>query len=260
MNVLTHVYILNKIWLKQTFRGPSSWLIYLLFVCISFIFQWDEKYNSLRAFGSLLEYDDPRSTVLKVLFHRTFINFWVIFLFFFWIPKIQFKLANSFSISQTLWLKLNRTSHLSLALSRVVFLLWVAGSFALLSVFWSFLFSTYHQLTISSFQPSILGFLGFLLLSGSLTLTFTSFHRLSRDMSLVLATTFSFFPILLGFFKEHTKKIWTYFPHNQPILNFEEISPSIVRSYESSIWVAFVLLGIYLVKNSILELIYSKVR
>lgn len=260
MNLLTSIKVLTKIWLKQTFRGTTPWLLTLFFVGLSFIFQWDDKHNSLRAFGSMLEYDAPRETVLKVVLHRTFINFWIAFLFFFWIPKVQFKLASSFSISQTLWLKLNRTRHITLALSRVIFLILVSVAFALFSVIWSFIYSTYHQLTITSFQPSILGFLGFLLFSGSLTLTFTASHRLSKDLSLVLAMTFSFFPILLGFFKEHTKKVWAYFPHNQPILNFEEISPSIVRSYESSIWIALFLLGVYLIKNSILEHINSKLE
>ena len=116
------IHLITENYLRDILRSKGLWIPTFIFYTISLISYWDDNYQRLIVLMHAMVRGN-RPVALQTLFFDLYIA-WCIFVgLFFFFPKVITPIKDSFTISNTLWLKFANTTNLNLVFSRIYILL-----------------------------------------------------------------------------------------------------------------------------------------
>lgn len=201
-------YLLIKSDLKRGSLGAGYFAMTMCFVVITIIYSWHEHSLQLSGPGFIKEF--PSKTAAFQSHFWSWTNIWWFFSMFFiaWVMKI---IADSFTISNTLWLRLNNTTSFTLALSRVLYVITMALGIVIFAVIWVVLFGLKNSFFDKYLLLPFFFFLSvYFLLTGVIILFYTFWGTfLNQEFSSIILVFF----ILIGIslFKEKVNSSWIRF-------------------------------------------------
>lgn len=246
MNEIQKAWLLAKPYIEKLITDKGFWISFIFLFFCSFLYKWDSKNNLLTSilFSKSFKVVDAK-TGFNMLFYDFYIVWWYVILFIFVLSKILFPLKNSFTISETLWIKFNQTSNLTLAISRIIFILGSSVFLFLVSCFWMVVFCLFYQTPLDYLYIPILGLIAQVILSTSLVLWLCSYHKLRSDFSVLLSIAALIFPVFLKFLlKSNYNFLGDFFPHTMPLV-LSSVLPSTRLSYFSALILGVFLIVIY---------------
>ncbi len=155
-------------WLRPV--RQSAWVLIAAILMISgtLLFHWDSEARVLRlAFWTIARPD--REDGLLDLFREWSSVVWLLFLP--WLSRhVLLPLTNSFTVSESLWLRLAKTTHLTLALARGAVVVLAAVLLGSGMALWAAVFAYKQQVDWAPLLWIAAGVTGYVLLTGSLTI------------------------------------------------------------------------------------------
>ncbi len=248
MTELNKALILSKFNIISFFKSKGLWFSYFFCVLISIFNNWDDKRKSL-VLLNIPVYWDNRTTAFKSLFYEVY-NFWWILLIIVIIQKIMFPLKDSFTISNTLWLRFSYATPTTLAISRVFLVLFFVLFIIALSMIWLMLFLSKQNLDFNYiYLLPIWGLTGYILLSSSLLLLFDSNHLLNNNARIMIVLVSLFIPMGLFYFENKFTQIFDgFFPYSFPV-GFDKVEIYTQRAYLTSIFIGIIFLLTHIIKK-----------
>ena len=237
MSVLANAYYIARHNLSRQMRSPALGLFLLAGILSPFLLNWNETSATLNFLGMDLDtvFTAGRIWALHYAFYDLYRCNWLLVVFFVF-NWVLMPLTSSYTVSQSLWLRLSGASYVALALSRILQALFAALLILLVSLVWVVVFALRHGLNFGDLMPPIYGLLAYVIFSSGLIIIMFGkpTTRMTRRTAYVVLA-FSI-PILLYVIGKNLEVIhWSngYFPYTVPV-GWSDQNNEVIRAYESA--------------------------
>lgn len=234
--------------LRRAFLNKGLFAITTIIMMVTLLTSWDENLKQLSFFG-ISFYNGSRDVALQSLFIDWFNFWWILLIFIIIYPYFLVPLNDSFSISNLLWLKLNNSTNIDIAFSRVIFCVVFTLIFVVLATFWTFVFAIRHSIWQFSLLYPILGILSFLILTSGITLMLNSFSNRPPTNSILVPILAVSIPIILSLLDKQARSfLGDNFPNAMPF-SLTNLNSITIRAYISSIIIGVAAFMFHLIMN-----------
>lgn len=192
-------------------------------ILFSFSLSWDSNYPSLKLFGMNIDYsiENDDSKTFNYAYCDLYRTFWILFILPFIYRKILIPLASSFSVNQSLWLRMLNVNYVSVHLSRVYYFLFGAILISASSLIWGCLFIIFYNIDVIEIFKSYLALIGYLFFTSGLVFCLCWKKNINMDTRTALIFTSMSIPFLLFFFVTGSNipaYLNGYFPASYPYM------------------------------------------
>lgn len=193
----------------------SHWTL-KIFVLVGIIttlaLNWDTELERVKFFSIPIgKLGEEKIYALQDAFFDMFIIGWILSLLFYIKPLILSKVTNSFTISNSLWLKFMPITSMTKAISRVFAIIIPTLLITLLSIFWACFFSIYHNVPIKLLIPAISSLTSFSLFTGGLILLYKGHPNTNLQFRQAVVVLVLCVPLIIFIFRKILIEISPYF-------------------------------------------------
>jgi hypothetical protein len=219
MKGIIKAYYISLPNLRRQLLSPVLWFFLVWGVVSTLLISWNEE-RSLVEFGSLqlkstLGHD--REASLQRVFYDFFALGWLLFVFFMF-SRVLLPVNMSYTVSQSLWLRLSHTSTITLTAARLLQVLAAIVLASGASLLWVILYSSFHGIGVSLLQHAVFGIAGYAFLSGGVIVFFSGRPNLQTEKRFALVVLAASLPFLLYLIGKHLGSHFDgFFPYAVPI-------------------------------------------
>lgn len=251
MNLLLDAFITIRHQLMALLKSQWIWGIFIITITPGFFAHWDYHTKTLHLFWVNLEGYAPgqsRSDTLRLFYYEMSSWAWACIMLIILTKKVFHPLAHSFSISQTLWLRLLPTNASVLAWGRFLFVLLTALGLGALTLLWACSYAYWHKLAVGDLLLPALGLTGYVLFSGSLILHLSANHRAHPAQRMAILFFCFFAPIIIfGASRGLAGLLQGYCPYSLPFIA-EQMGNRAWRPFLTTATLGAALLVLYPIK------------
>ena len=247
MNSIRQAYYIARYDLARQLQSPALVCFLLAGLCSSFLVSWQEPGKTLAMAGLSLDmhFEEGRSFALQYAFYDLYRSAWILAVFFVF-NRVLMPVTMSYTVSQSLWLRLSQASPMALTLSRVLQVLFAALLLWGFSLVWMLVYAWRHGLSPADLIPASWGLTAYVLLAGALILVMWGKPNTRMPQRTAFAIVAASIPMLLYFFGNEPQIIrhsGGYFPYAVP-LGLREMSLEAMRAYTGALVLGVVLMGV----------------
>lgn len=234
MKELKQAYILYNNYVISNWRYIVFCILLIIGISlfVTFSIQWNSEFGKVQFLNVLVGLNgEPREYALQYAFFDYFKLTWVVLLLVFFPWKVLSPISESYTVSNTLWLRLSSATDLSITIYRVLIILITTVVVASISFFWIMLFSIIQSIPISMLWEAGLAITSYVLFSGGLIISLRGKSTLPlniRQIFVILAwiVPLSFYAFRV-FFSERMHGFFPFsFPYGANELSYKTIRAS----------------------------------
>lgn len=249
----------NYIILTKSFEhylrpATGTLLLFGLLMGFSLLTFWDESSESVFLLGSINLFDvtlsSIRSEAFNALFYDLYSTFWL-FLLLTYIPnRIIYPLSNSFSVNQSLWIRmLPHTTNFDFALSKIFYLIYSLTILFLASLAWVIMFASLKGLRIQDLLTPVIGLMGHVIIAAGMIFIVCYNKKMAAATRKSWVFLTLFLPILLYLIGDvSARKLNGFFPYAAPFA-VKYNGHIVLKPFLTNLLVGVFLLSVFLMKN-----------
>ena len=222
MMFFSRAFWIAKPYLREITRNRSTFVILAIGCLLTCLVHWDPEKNIL-GIGPLefpeVSVEQGEDRILSVFFYELISWSWIGFMVFFFVQHILYPLANSFSASQTLWLRLTPASSLELAFARLIVVAasmgWIGAQCFALGLFYSIM----HGQSLPELMLPVLGLMSHILFASGIILVFRLTPTTSASTRAGVVFIALLTPVVLSIIgNQLTEAFHGFFPYTSPFI------------------------------------------
>lgn len=200
---LRRAWILFKNNLRCQYRSKAILWILVYGILLTFFTTWNEELGMVKlATFPVGELGEERLYALQDAFYDYVFVLYIPVILFYIRTQVLGPIAQSYTVSNSLWLRLAPTKPVSLALYRSLIV--IGGTFflAVTCFLWASLFSIWHNIPLRLLFQSVYSLTGYTLLTGGIIILFKGKPTQSLEMRQAHVWVVISIPFILYFFKD----------------------------------------------------------
>lgn len=217
---LRRAWILFKNNLPFQYRSKAILWIIAYGILLTFLTTWNIEQGMVNlATFTVGELGEERIYALQDAFYDYVFVLYIPVILFYIRTQVLGPIAQSYTVSNSLWLRLAPTKPISLALHRSFIV--IGGTFFLTVTcfFWASLFSLWHNIPLRLLFQSIYSLTGYTLLTGGIIIIFKGRPTQSLEMRQAYVWMVILVPFILYFFKDiGSRNFGSFYPFVAPYL------------------------------------------
>ncbi|MFM9948613.1 MAG: hypothetical protein ACKV1O_11800 [Saprospiraceae bacterium] len=249
MNNIRSAWTIYKNHLTPLYRHWTVIFSVILMLLFTFFTSLDERQYAITFFSlPIFDVQSDKNSAFQYVFFDYFEIIWGVICLGFVPFKILVPVVQSYTVSNSLWLRLAPTNTYILALYRAMLVLIPTIVFGVVALLWEFLFSIVHGLSFSLIGYPVCSMLAFMLFTGSLSICMAGKPTTMIEIRYAFIFIAFIIPIVLGSLK--SKFIYTLngiyplvFPYDADELGFETL-PGTITAIVIGIAIIILILGI----------------
>lgn len=250
-------FLVAKYHLLDMIKGKALWIIFTIGFLLLIGSEWDIDSQKLKVLGLTIDgfgIGQTQSDIMLAHFYDVISTIWLFIIITFGFQKVLLPMSKSFSVSQTLWLRLTPISSVELAISRIIVILSGTILITILSSILAMLYWLMHGNQATQLFLPIIGFTGHLLISGGLIVSCNPGLTTSLSFRTMLAVLFAGLPMLSYIlFHNIADNLNGFFPYTAPFI-FKDIGMIALKPFLMTGLVGSILLILHPVSISLKNL------
>lgn len=206
--VLAKAWILYKNHFSYQIKSKMIWFLIFWAVVTVLGTSWDENYEMVRFLSIKVgNVGDTRVFALQDIFVQLFQLTWLIVLFFYNPMYVLIPISQSYTVSNTLWLRLSPVSHVCIEIMRSLIIFGIALFFYFAGIIWAMSFSIFHGVGIRLLIQPATSLLGFMFMTGGLMMWVSPGIRANTEIRYAVSIIVSAIPLILFIFRHSLSNI-----------------------------------------------------
>lgn len=219
MKEIIKAYHISLPTLRHQLLSPALWFFLGWGIVSTLLISWNEE-RGLVEFGTLQLKStlgkDPEASLQRV-FYDFFAFGWLPFVLFVF-SRVLLPVNMSYTVSQSLWLRLSHTSSMTLVAARLLQVLAATVLASGVGLLWILLYSTLHGIGANLLQHAVFGIACYTLLAGGIVIVLAGRPNLQAEKRFAFVVLAAALPFLLYLIGKHLgSRFDGFFPYAVPL-------------------------------------------